>query len=308
MTLSWQNRLFYLSGVLLYGGALLAGVAGQGFGAGVALTLVFALWQVLLHPERWPATAADLTSPAQWAGLALMLAVQALVVAVVLGAGRAIAALGFGLPGLPLALPLVLSALGVALARLAWNPRERAEMNAFIDEAMAQIGGMAPDQTGTVPSGPAARQSASDWLLAGFANAIHEEDAGSEECDDLVRQLVKLDEPENAVLDVLLEWQSFHWLFDAALLRYVGHPFTVELRIAPDTVIDWIEAALAVPETQLDAAAMAQGWLGKTEHCGGFGAAAPRLLALARKTVDQTRDSDLIDSLLALQSAMERPE
>jgi hypothetical protein len=305
MTLRWKNRLFYLSGALLYAGPLLAGLAGQGVAAGLVLTAVFTLWQVLLHPERWPKTAADWARPAPLAAAALTVAVQALVVALVLGLGRGLAALGLGLPGLPLVMPIILALVGAALARLAWNPQERVEMEAFLDEAIAQIEGMAAAAPDAAPSGPAPQQSQSDWLLAGFANDLHEAGAGSAECDNLVRQLVKLDEPEHEVLGVLLEWRSFHVLCEAALLRYVGHPFTLGLRLDPEQVVDWVEAALRVPETQTDAAAMAHGWLGKAESCGGFGLATPRLLALLQTVLETAPDADLALSLQNLRTALE---
>jgi len=57
-----QGRLRFLTAAtaLLYFGALLAGLMGQGWGMVLAFLAVFLAWSMILRPQLWPSRPADL--------------------------------------------------------------------------------------------------------------------------------------------------------------------------------------------------------------------------------------------------------
>lgn len=122
---------------LLYAGAVATGAAA-GAAAGVpAILACLMLWTVLLRPAgQWsgPGSAGALR-------LALTLAVLAALAAVLWAVGQAVARMAGAPP--PWAGPAAALA-GIALARAAWSPRRAAAMEAFLDDALAQVRAAAP--------------------------------------------------------------------------------------------------------------------------------------------------------------------
>ncbi|HSF64147.1 MAG TPA: hypothetical protein VLA78_07150 [Paracoccaceae bacterium] len=140
-----QKRLLILklAAALLYAGPLVAGLGGQGWAVAPVFVLVFLLWQVVMRPADWRRT------PLEWAQAPVMLAavlriaVLVLLVALLFGLGRGIGALLGHLPAIPAAAPVLASLLAVPLARLIWDPAKGAQMEAFLDDALAQVRGAA---------------------------------------------------------------------------------------------------------------------------------------------------------------------
>ena len=72
-----QGRLRFLKAAtaLLYFGALLAGLMGQGWGMVLAFLAVFLAWSMILRPQLWPSRPADL---AQSQALVALIVTQAM--------------------------------------------------------------------------------------------------------------------------------------------------------------------------------------------------------------------------------------
>lgn len=136
-----RNRLRLMMGVtaLLYAGPLLAGLGGFGWGSVPVFIAIFLLWLVIIRPEDWPQTLADWRRPEVWVALAARVAVQALLVVACFGIGRGIGGVAGALPPFPLVLPLAVSFVSIPLARLVWDPKKAAAMDAFLDEALVRI-------------------------------------------------------------------------------------------------------------------------------------------------------------------------
>ena len=136
-----QGRLRALKAAtaLLYFGALLAGLMGQGWGMVLAFVAVFLLWSVVLRPHLWPHRPGDLAQPGAMVVLAAQIASQTLLVILCFGVGRGIGGVLGVTPALPGFLPLGLSLLAVPLSRLIWNP------------AVMDIAGLDPVHDQTLP-------------------------------------------------------------------------------------------------------------------------------------------------------------
>ncbi|MCF1707492.1 hypothetical protein L0V05_01545 [Tabrizicola sp. J26] len=148
------NRATLLRGAtaLLYLGPLLAGLAGLGWSLVPIFTLIFLLWLLVLRPETWPEQDREWLAPRPWIALAARTVVQLLLVLLCFGFGRGIGhVLGFE-PKVPFWLPVSLSAVAILLGRLVWNPANRSEMDAFLDDALRQMTAM-----------PLADRPRSDW-------------------------------------------------------------------------------------------------------------------------------------------------
>ena len=107
---------------LLYFGPLLAGLAGQGWAMVPLFLGVFLLSSVILHPDMWPRSRADLARSEAAVALASLVATQALLVVVLFAFGRGIGGMLALEPALPVYLPAALSFASVPLARLVWRP------------------------------------------------------------------------------------------------------------------------------------------------------------------------------------------
>lgn len=115
-------RLLKAATALLYFGALLAGLMGQGWGMVLAFLAVFLAWSMILRPQLWPSRPADLAQSQAMVALAALIATQALLVVLCFGIGRGMGRVMGLEPALPAYLPLALSFVAVPLSRLIWNP------------------------------------------------------------------------------------------------------------------------------------------------------------------------------------------
>ena len=124
-------RLLRLFTGVVYFGPLLAGLTGQGWAMVPAFVGIFLLWSVILYPQMWPHSAADLALHEAAVALATLIATQALVVVGLFAVGRGIGGVMALQPALPDVLPVALSLVAVPLARLVWNPRVAAAQAEF---------------------------------------------------------------------------------------------------------------------------------------------------------------------------------
>jgi hypothetical protein len=118
-----------LFGVALYGGPLLAGLARHGW---AVLPVFAALFLLHAAATRKP----NLSTAAGWAGLAIMVAIQAALVALAWGLGLVVAGLA-GAVVLPLWAPLAITALAAGFGAWAW--RDAAEMDVMLDSAIQAL-------------------------------------------------------------------------------------------------------------------------------------------------------------------------
>jgi hypothetical protein len=140
-----RHRLLQVLALMLYAGPLFAGLAGYGWGMVAPFTAIFLLWQIVMRPADWPREAARWAMPAQAVAALGRIAVLAVLVALCFGIGRGLGgAVGF-LPDIPAVAPLTLSILSIPLARLLWDPRQAAELDRFLDDAIREIDGLAQD-------------------------------------------------------------------------------------------------------------------------------------------------------------------
>lgn len=132
-------RLVMGASALLYLGPLLAGLGGAGWSWAPAFALVFVLWLIVMRPQDWPRQAAAWARPEVVLRAVTHSAVQLLLVSVMFALGRGIGGVAGVSPLWPAWVPLLVSALSVPLARLVWNPARAAEMDRFLDEAIAGL-------------------------------------------------------------------------------------------------------------------------------------------------------------------------
>lgn len=132
---------------LLYLGPVLAGWAQAPIAAWPVFLGIFLLWSVLMRPDDWP------RDGARWVEAGVI--ARALVaVAVLVGLSIACLAVGWLLAAvqpLPLIGPwpgVLLSLVGVGLARLIWNPAKAREMDTFIVDALRQVQVVAETEAG----------------------------------------------------------------------------------------------------------------------------------------------------------------
>lgn len=202
----------------LYGGPVLAGWARM-----TALTLpVFAACFLLfIAASRKP----DLRHPSGLAAFAIMALVQGALVALAFGAGLLGARLA-GTLNLPLALPLLLT--GAAALFGAWRYSERAEMDVFLDSAIAELEALnrrTPpgwDDLHPAPA-PGVRRALDDALTA--LDTLPP-DAGPGRIDPVVRALEQAAGPAafDPLYDAAGEESGHDPRIDMALLRFAAIP------------------------------------------------------------------------------------
>lgn len=150
-----RNRLRLVMGAtaLLYLGPLLAGLGGFGWSRVPVFVAIFLLWTLILRPATWPQTAADWARPDLLIGLLTQSVMQVLIVALCFGIGRGLGGVLGVQPAYPVMLPIAVSFLSIPLCRLLWNPHKAAEMDRFLDTAIAGIkaagAGIPPDRAET---------------------------------------------------------------------------------------------------------------------------------------------------------------
>lgn len=115
--------------VPLYAGPILSGWSGHPLATLPVFALAFLLF---IAASRRP----DLRDPAGLAGLAIMAGVQFVLVTVCFGAGAVLANL-LGPLAAPLWLPIALTAVAAVVGALRYS--ENAEMNVFLDSAIAEL-------------------------------------------------------------------------------------------------------------------------------------------------------------------------
>ncbi len=130
-----RTGLLLLSGAL-YGGVVLAGLAGHPFRV---LPVYAALFLLYIAATRKP----DMATGAGWAGLAILALVQVGLVALCYGIGM-LAAQVVGIVALPVWLPLAITAAAAGYG--AWAFRDAAEMEVFLDSALKELAVMGADQ------------------------------------------------------------------------------------------------------------------------------------------------------------------
>lgn len=223
----------------LYGGPVLAGLAGHGWNV---LPVFAALFLVYVVATRKP----DLSTPAGWAGLAIMAAVQIGLVALTWGAGLALS--GVVAPiALPLWAPLAITGLAAGFGAWAW--RDAAEMNVMLDSAIREIEAMRFSAPAGDPwqSAPPAAQDAFERFLESLD---HLDGLTPDAIDPLVQRLEAEAGPH--AFDLLYDESGAGGdtndpTIDFALLRYVAIPAVLR------HLIDRGEAGLA-PTLMLSAA------------------------------------------------------
>ena len=122
-----RRRFMMVANALLYFGPLLAGLAGFGWGLVAVFTAIFMLWLIILQPDEVPISRADWLSPAAWVAIGARAAVQLLLVVVLFGIGRGIGGILGAMAGFPPMLPIAISFLSIALARMLGDPRAMAK-------------------------------------------------------------------------------------------------------------------------------------------------------------------------------------
>lgn len=126
-----RRRLLKAITALMYFGALLAGLIGQGWTMVPGFVVVFVLWSIILRPQLWPGRLADLAQSGAAVALAALIATQVLLVILCFGVGRGIGGVMGLMPVLPDYLPLALAFMAVPLSRLIWNPAVMAQNIGF---------------------------------------------------------------------------------------------------------------------------------------------------------------------------------
>ena len=113
-----RDRAFFATSALLYSGPLYAGAAGYGLDTVPLFAVLFMIWLNVARPGDWPRDREEWRIPRAWAWPMLIFVVQMAVVAFCIVVGGAIAGFaGLTLP-LPLLFTLLVSALGISLAKL----------------------------------------------------------------------------------------------------------------------------------------------------------------------------------------------
>lgn len=112
-----RDRAYFATSALIYSGALYAGISGYGLNVVPLFASIFMLWLFVVRPNDWPQTAEAWRTPRAIAWPLLIFSAQFIVAGFCLVVGTGIGGiLGFQMP-LPLTFCILVSLLGVALAR-----------------------------------------------------------------------------------------------------------------------------------------------------------------------------------------------
>lgn len=130
-------RLTLLVTLMLYGGPVIAGLAGFGWGVVPAFVVIFVAWRIVMRPAEWPRDPAAWRDTSVQTGAALQAIVVVVVVLVCFGAGRGLGGVVGYLPRLPLVVPLFLSLAALPLARMIHDPRQA--MDTLLDNAVNRL-------------------------------------------------------------------------------------------------------------------------------------------------------------------------
>jgi hypothetical protein len=114
-------RLMMGATAMLYMGPLLAGLGGYGWTMVPIFTGIFTLWQMILRPQKWPASH-DLDRPDAWLAVAAQVALQTLLVVVCFGIGRGIGGAAGEVPLYSPLVPVFVSFLSIAVCQILSRP------------------------------------------------------------------------------------------------------------------------------------------------------------------------------------------
>ena len=132
-------RLSQLVTAMLYIGPVIAGLGGYGWKVAPAFVVIFVAWQIVMRPAQWPRDPAAWSSPQVRTGALLQVLVALVVVLVCFGVGRGLAGVFAYPPRLPLVVPLFLSLAAIPLSRMLHDPRQMAEMDTLLDDAVKHL-------------------------------------------------------------------------------------------------------------------------------------------------------------------------
>jgi hypothetical protein len=214
-----------LFGAALYGGPVLAGMAGHG---GQTLPVFVALFLLYMAVARKP----DLSTGVGWAALSIMVVAQTAIVGLAWGGGLAAAYL-LGPVTLPLWAPLAITGLAAGIGAWAW--RDAAEMNVMLDHAIREIEAMQAPASTSAPAWPEVSPEASA-AYDRFRTALSLVDRGSvSSIDALVHQLHT--EAGIEAFDLLCDDvggadESGDARLDFAALRFIASPAVMHALIA----------------------------------------------------------------------------
>lgn len=158
-----------LAAFLLHLGPALAGLAGHGIGMVAVFALLNGAWSFLIHRGDWPLRLQHLRRPGVSGLTALKIGILIALPALLMGAGGGLGALAGWRPGLPVLAPPGISVLGLALGL--WAGRRQAEIEVFLDRALAELRAM-PAPPGDDPGGGHAAARAMAERIAALSEDI----------------------------------------------------------------------------------------------------------------------------------------
>jgi hypothetical protein len=209
-----QNRQRMLMGAtaLLYLGPLLAGLAGQGWASVPVFVAIFVLWLVVMRPWAWPREPRAWGNAQVWVGAASQVAVQTLLVVMCFAIGRGLGGVVGVLALFHPLLPVAISFLSLPVSRLVWDPVKGREVDAFVDDAMAQLSSGARAAAG--PPDPAVEQlldlaqgAGSAAVAAQIAQVLHGDKAAGR-LDQLVTALDRQAPPRPVLRREVILWAT----------------------------------------------------------------------------------------------------
>jgi hypothetical protein len=113
-----RDRAYFATSALVYSGPLYAGLSGAGVDIVPAFAAIFMLWLYVVRPFDWPQTVSGWLVPRAIAWPLLIFSVQMILVCFCIAVGRGMSELAGVHPPLPTILPILISMLGVSVARL----------------------------------------------------------------------------------------------------------------------------------------------------------------------------------------------
>ncbi len=221
----------------LYAGPLLAGLTAAPLRELAVFAACFAL--VALSGRRL-----DLSGAPGWAGLAVLLAVQLLLVTILYGIGLLLARL-IGPSSLPPWLPLLLTLCAAAFASVRY--RHSAEMDTLLDDALASLEGQ-----GILPEDP-------ENPLTAELDALQDAPATPETVEPALQRLLALDTPDAVYLSLLSELGEGSAAIDLAAVTLLRDPRVQSLLAGDDRLGLGLELGLmGTPDLRAAAARTAR--------------------------------------------------
>ena len=126
----------------LYLGPFLGGLSRQPGWSVIVFAAMLASWSILYQPGSWPSRAAELRNPAVATRTAILAGAMLALAGIFFLAGMGLSFL-VGTLRLPLSAALAVPIASLGLAMLLQSPRKAREMDAFLDEALLRLEGLA---------------------------------------------------------------------------------------------------------------------------------------------------------------------